>query len=333
MLFNRSFANGVLPSAWKDALVVPVYKRGDRSQLTNYRPISLLSTVGKVCERVVYNKLYRFRTSILSDHQSGFRKKDATVMHLTRLVQLWSEALDHSEYVGIVFFDLRKAFDRVWHKGLLAKLDAAGIRGQAFRWFASYLSSRRQRTKVGDAISSYANITAGVPQDAILSPLLFILYVNDITKVSSASVNLFSDDTSSFVSDASPASLSLHLQDTVYSLSLWFKKWLLSVNIQKSAVLVLRSKSVKSIDLQISLDGSLLPQVDTHKHLGVTLNSTLTWDDRVQTIVTKASQRIGLLRRYRKRLPALSVRQLHCSSVRPVIEHGRYTYVQVNAGP
>ena len=108
MLFNRIFADGVFPSAWKDTLVVPVYKRGDRSQLTNYRPISLLSTVGKVCERVVYNKLYRFLTPVLSDHQPGFHKKYGTVMQLTRLVQLWSEALDHSEYVGIVFFRLAK---------------------------------------------------------------------------------------------------------------------------------------------------------------------------------------------------------------------------------
>ena len=106
ILFNRSFTECSFPTQWKEALVVPVFKRGDRSQMTNYRPIALLSSVGKVCERVVFNKLYRFIFPFLTDQQSGFRKKDGTSLQLIRLVQQWSEALDKGQHVGAVFFDL-----------------------------------------------------------------------------------------------------------------------------------------------------------------------------------------------------------------------------------
>ena len=122
----------------------------------------LCSVVGKVC-RVVFNQLYLFLTPHLVDHQSGFRKKDSTSLQLLRLVQTWSEAVNSSNYVGAIFFDLQKAFDRVWHKGLLAKLGAAGIRGSALSWFENYLSGHLQCTKVDNAVSHPAPVLAGVP--------------------------------------------------------------------------------------------------------------------------------------------------------------------------
>ena len=320
-LFNRSFAEQRFPAAWKDALVVPAFKRGDRSSLTNYRPIALLSSVGKVCERIVYNKLDRFFSTYLSDQQSGFRQQDGTSLQLVRLVQQWSDALNDSQHVGIVFFDLRKAFDRVWHRGLLAKLYASGVRGPAFAWFESYLSGRRQRTRVAEAVSDPESLFAGVPQGAILSPLLFIIYVNDITNATSASVNLFADDTSSFLTDSDPARLCVRLQAAVDSLAAWFDQWLLSVNVEKSAVLALRQPRSQQVDLPILLNGSCIPQVSSHRHLGVTINDTLTWSDHVQAVISKAARRIGLLRRYRKRLPPLSIRHVYCSSIRPVLEY------------
>ena len=105
--------------------------------MRNYRPIALLSSVGKVCERVIFNKLYRFVSPFLTNQQSGFRKKDGTTLQLARLVEQWSGALDKGQYVGTVFFDLRKAFGRVWHKGLLVKLEAAGIKGSTLSWFSA----------------------------------------------------------------------------------------------------------------------------------------------------------------------------------------------------
>ena len=221
-----------------------------------------------MCERVVFSRLYHFLSSVLSDCQSGFRKADSTSFQLVRLVQQWCEALDSSKYVVAVFFDLQKAFDRVWHKGLLCKLEAAGVRGAPLQWFRSYLSDHRQRTRVADAVSSTLPLSAGVPQGAILSPLLFILYVNDITQVSSADVNLFADDTSSFVADKCPHRLCARLQDTVDQLAKWFDRWLLTVNVKKSAVVLFRSVRMRAFDLDVSLGGEKVPQVSAHKHLG-----------------------------------------------------------------
>ena len=188
-------------------MVGPVFKRGDRAELTKYQPIALLSSVSKVCERVVHNKLYPFLTPYLSDMQSGFKEHDSTTYQLTRLVQQWSESLDASKYDGVIFLDLQKAFDKVWHKVLLAKLSAAAISDSAFEWFQSYLSNRRQRTRVTDAISCPNFLLAGVPKGAILSPLLFSIYGNDIVNCVDAledpEINLFADDTSFYLEDRS----------------------------------------------------------------------------------------------------------------------------------
>ena len=150
---------------------------------------------------------------------------------------------------------------------------------------------------------------AGVPQGAILSPLLFIIYVNDIVHATSASVNLFADDTSSFLIDSSPSALCTRLQAVVDRLSQWFDKWLLTVNVEKSAVLAFCKPRSKPICLSITVAGSLIPQVSSHRHLGVIVNDRLTWCDHIQAIISKAAKRIGILRRYRARLPALSIRR------------------------
>ena len=151
--------------------------------------------MSKVIERIVYNKLYSFLSPSLSPRQSGCRKSDGAEFQLLRLVQRWSELLDKSCYVGTVFFDLCNAFDKVWHRGLIAKLKATGVSDEALAWFLNYRSHRTQRTIVGRTLSSVLPLSAGVPQGAILSPLLFLLYVNDFpTAVPSGETNLFADD-------------------------------------------------------------------------------------------------------------------------------------------
>ena len=172
-LFNRSFELSEFPTAWKEAMVIPMFKKGSHTDPGNYRPIALLPILSKVLERIVHDKLSSFLLTWLHDSQSGFKKGDGTVPQLLRLCQEWSRHVDNSAYVGILFFDLRKAFDQVWHDGLLSKLEAAGIRGSAFAWMKSFLTSRRQITTVEGCTSAPVEIWASVPQGAILSSLLF----------------------------------------------------------------------------------------------------------------------------------------------------------------
>ena len=144
--------------------------------------------------------VYAFISTEIFDCQSGFRQKDSTSLQLLRLVQQWSEAVDQGYYVGVIFFDLQKAFERVWHGGLLVKLEVMGVRGDALSWFHSYLSGRSQCRKVAGVTSEFADLHAGVPQGAILSPLLLTVFVNDLPKhVSSSDINLFADNTSAYV--------------------------------------------------------------------------------------------------------------------------------------
>ena len=186
-LFKRSFELGEFPTAWKEAMVIPIFKKGSHTDTGNYRPIALLPIISKVLERIVHDKLSSFLQTWLHDSQSGFKKGDGTVPQLLRLCQEWSRHVDNSAYVGILFFDLRKAFDRMWHDGLLSKLEAVGIRGSAFAWMKTFLTSRRQITTIEGCTCAPAEIGAGVPQGAILSPLLFSVYVNDISSATPAS--------------------------------------------------------------------------------------------------------------------------------------------------
>lgn len=318
-VFNRSFASASFPTMWKDALVVPIFKKGDRSSPGNYRPIALLPILSKVIERIVYNKLSHFLKSWLVSNQSGFKRSDGTIYQLIRLTQEWSDAVDNGQYVASVFFDLRKAFDRVWHRGLLAKLQAAGIQGTVLQWFASFLSGRRQATLVDGSISPYAALHAGVPQGAILSPILFLIYMNDIPF--GRSTNLFADDTSSFVIDKSPSAVCDKLQDRADALCRWFKLWMLSVNELKTAVMIFRSSKMQPVVAHILIDSLMIPHVSSHRHLGVTFNETLSWSDHVDNVISSASAKIGFLRRLRNNIDQLVLRELYCVCIRPAMEY------------
>ena len=163
-LFDRSFAEGSVPLAWKEALVVPVYKGDSKSSPSNYRPIALLSQVSKVMEKIVLQRLRPFIDPLLSPKQSGFRKHDGTTFQLLRLVQEGCNSLDSSHLVGIVFFDFRKAFDRVCLHGLIKKLQSTGLQGKSLDWCCSFLSGRCQRVSIGGCVSAIEPLQAGVPQ-------------------------------------------------------------------------------------------------------------------------------------------------------------------------
>ncbi len=195
------------------------------------------------------------------------------------------------------------------------------MRGLALRWFSSFLSGRRQATVVDDAISEFSLLYAGVPQGAILSPLLFSVYMNDIYTSRPGKINLFADDTSIYVTAKTEDLLCCRLQTAVDVTNSWFQKWLLTVNSAKSAVLVFRSQKMSPVRTVIYVDGHVLPQVTTHKHLGLVLGQFLTWTDHTDYIVNKVYQRLGLLRRLRGQLSGVILCDLYVTCVRPVIEY------------
>ncbi|XP_065671806.1 uncharacterized protein LOC136089681 [Hydra vulgaris] len=202
-IFNLSLKQGVFPDNLKIAKVIPVLKSGDPSDVTNYRPISILSCFSKILERVMYNRLYSFLNvnNILFHKQFGFKSSHSTDHAITHLVHDIFKGFDEDKYTLGVFIDLSKAFDTVNHQILLSKLKSYGIINTNLSWFDSYLTNRKQFISYDSGKTEYKSITCGVPQGSILGPLLFLVYINDLYKFSNIlNLILFADDTNLFYS-------------------------------------------------------------------------------------------------------------------------------------
>ncbi|KAI8508004.1 hypothetical protein Bbelb_142440 [Branchiostoma belcheri] len=321
-LFNMSLSLGQVPSRWKEANVTPIHKGGSRHALNNYRPISLLNSIPKVLENLVNKRLNDHIRPMLTKHQSGFRAYDNTTLQLVRLVDEWTKAMDKGEVVGCVFLDLRKAFDKVWHHGLLAKLAGYGIRGSVLEWFCSYLTDRRQRVVVNGATSDWKTPLAGVPQGSILGPTLFILYINDLpSRCTTCEANLFADDTSLTVAHRSINTVVDSLNTDLATVSEWLQHWKLEANRDKCKVMFLTTRPLPQRIPPVILAGTTLQIVHSHKHLGVTLTSKLTWSAHVEAMTNKARRTAGMLCALRKKVPKTILLQLYKIIVRPVLEY------------
>ena len=321
-LFNLSLQKKAFPILWKLAHVMPIFKKGDKSQTNNYRPISLVSCVGKAFERVIFKHVYNhlITNSLIYQYQSGFLPGHSTVHHLIELVHNTCLALEKYEMNCQIFCDISKAFDRVWHRGLLLKLKNYGIDGNLLVWFEDYLKNRNQKVFINNTFSTQKPISAGVPQGSVLGPLLFLIYINDISDDLTGLARLFADDTSLSYSSADIRQIELILNEDLRKLSEWARKWLILFNPVKTEVMLI-SNIFNETDLQLMMDGTILKIVEIHKHLGVYLSSNNKWSKHIDSIITSASKQISFMRKIKYKFSKQTLNTLYCTYIRPLFEY------------
>ena len=339
LLLNRSTSSHTFPSIWKCAKVIALFKSGDKESATNYRPISLLPTLSKLLERAVHTQLYEYfaRNRILNEKQFGFCPKFSTTTSLTNFADEILAKMENGQLCGAVFLDLSKAIDTVNHSILLTKLLAVGVCHEDLTWFESYLSSRTLRTACGQELSDPLPCNIGVPQGSILGPLLFIVYINNLPDVVKHTqlhtqkhtlVSLYADDTVLYCFSDNPIDLEEQLNADLHTVCDWLRDNKLTLNIKKTKVMVIGSnrKLSNTSSVTVHVNGNTIAEnVEHFSYLGVTLSTTMTWNEHVTDLSSKVNKRLGLLKRIRHLLPhnAINARLLFYNClVLPLFDYG-----------
>ena len=297
LLFEKTLQTGQLPSDWKKAQVCPLFKKGDKTEPSNYRPISLTCILCKVMEHIIASNLSKHlnKHNILYELQHGFREKRSCETQLIQLVEDLGRQLSLGKQTDLILLDFSKAFDKVNHLKLLYKLSCFSVKGNTLDWIQSFLIGRTQTVVLDGESSEEVKVTSGVPQGSVLGPLLFLLYINDLPENIQSQVRLFADDTAVYLTVTNMQDSQV-LQSDLESLQHWERTWDMEFNPGKCQVIhITRSKSpVKS---RYFMHNQELESVDAAKYLGVTISKDLSWNSHINNITSTANKTLGFVKR------------------------------------
>ena len=308
----------------KLAKVIPIFKKGDPCNVCNYRPISLLTSISKILEKIVYSRTIKFLkvNNIFCETQFGFREKHNTSHAILTFLDKVARATDNHDHTIGVLFDFSKAFDTINHDILLYKLCHYGIRGIALKWFESYLCNRQQFVCINNSNSSVKNVCCGVPQGSILGPLLFILYINDFRNSSKLlSFLLFADDSNIFYSHHDPQLLLNTLNTELLIVADWIKSNKLSLNLDKTNYMLF-SNAIDYLPGQIMFDNIPLKRVHYSKFLGIIIDEDLTWKPHINNVCTIVSRNIGIINKLKLCFPKTTLLTLYYALIYPYLNYG-----------
>ena len=326
LILNQSLATGIFPDRLKTAKVIPLYKKDDCLIMDNYRPVSLLTSISKIFEKIVHKQITKYfkENKLFYKSQYGFRDEHSTELASVELIDRVMEAFQKKRSPLAIYMDLSKAFDTLDHKILTHKLEYYGIKGKELNWFKSYLSDRKQFVEIDSVRSDYQTITTGVPQGSVLGPLLFLIYMNDIDEASSALNSILFADDSTFMSTINAvfpnrkidARFEENMNKELEKIYNWLAVNKLSLNARKTKYMLFHTKGTKFDYIpKIVINGTDIERVTNFNFLGLTINEKLSWKPHIDKIANKISKYSGVLCRLKNFLPPHILKTIYCSII------------------
>ena len=316
LIFKASFHSSYVPKIWRQAIVRPLFKKGNRSIASNYRPVSLTSAVCRVMEKiVVFNmQIYLQTNKLISEHQYGFVRKRSCMIQLLLTLNDWYQAFEEGKFIDCIYVDFCKAFDSVSFPKLLIKLKSFGIEGKLLSWIDSFLHQRTQRVLVDGVLSAPYEVLSGVPQGSILGPLLFNLYVNDIPSFlpNDVCIKLYADDLKIY------ASTPVKIQEALIRLEHWSKIWQLPISEEKTFVLHLGQSNPRS---PYSLSGKNLEPCSEVRDLGILIDDKLKYEKHIAKITRAAYMRCNHILKVFRSKKVATYAAAYRTYVRPILEY------------
>ena len=299
--YNKLWNEEKIIPDWKNSIILPFHKQGtDRTLPTSYRPISLTSALCKINERLITTRLIYYLESknTLNKYQSAYRKNRSTLDHLIRLHDEAYKNIRNGASTIAIFFDYSKAFDMLWKQGLLHKLTKIGIKGKLKNWIEDFLTDRFFQVNIGGTLSDKYELQNGTPQGSVISPILFLIMINDYpTTVRGTETSLFADDSAIWRSGKNIANIEKQLQEDVDKISKWSSLWGFKLNEKKTvAIIFSRSSKNRKHKLNIKENGKIISTSTTVKFLGIIFDQQLTWKDHINNITNSCKKKINLLR-------------------------------------
>ena len=304
LIINQMITTGIFPDSFKISKITPLFKKGDVSLLSNYRPISLLPTISKIFERILYNQLYKYFNSnkLLAEQHYGFRTNHSTEFAAVKLVDTISKEMESGSTPTALYIDLSKAFDTLSFDILLYKLNYYGVKGNAFKLLKNYLTNRKQYGVFNSQNSETVDITTGVPQGSILGSLFFSICINDLITISNKlKFIMYADDTT------------IYFCNNVKCLSL---------KVQKTKFMIFHRKQKQINELNIAINDTDIERVESFNFLGLHIHESLSWRTHTDTVRNKVSKVVGILYRLKNSFPMYILQTLYNSLIVSYINYG-----------
>ena len=319
LIFGSSLSTGMVPEDWRVANVVPLFKKGNRNDPGNYRPVSLTSVVGKLMEKVLRDGIYDHleRCGLIRDSQHGFVKGRSCLTNLIEFFEEVTKCVDEGRAVDVIYMDFSKAFDKVPHGRLMKKVRMCGIEGKLADWIGNWLSDRRQRVVVDGKFSDWRPVASGVPQGSVLGPLLFVIFINDLEEGAEGWISKFADDTKigGVVDEVEGC---CRLQRDIDRMQSWAEKWQMEFNPDKCEVIHFGRTNL-NVDYRVK--GRVLKNVEEQRDLGVHIHRSLKVATQVDRAVKKAYGVLAFINRGLEFKNRGVMLQLYRTLVRPHLEY------------